>query len=216
MENEAKITRPALLFDFDGTLADTLRMAVEIINRIGPEYNLKMIDDRELQKIRKMDARELIRYSGLPIFSVPLLAQRVKSEMKNNVGQIKPFQNIPEVLQNIREQKLEMGIVTSNLKENVEKFLEANNLNYFSYIHDESNIFGKGRVLKKVIKENNYEENNVIYFGDEIRDIEAAREAGIRIVSVGWGFNDLEGLQKHDPDWLITSPDEILGILKNL
>ena len=215
MENEAKI-KMTLLFDFDGTLADTLSAAIEILNRIGPEYKLKKIDTEELQKIRKMDARELIRYSGLPIYSVPLLAQRVKTEMKNNIEQIKPFQNMPEVLQKIREQKFELGIVTSNLKENVEKFLVANDLDYFSYIHDESNIFGKGRVLKKVIKENNFKENNVLYFGDEIRDIEAAREAGIRIVSVGWGFNDPEGLKKLEPDWLIQSPEEILGILKNL
>lgn len=211
--NRKKLT---LIFDFDGTLADTLGEAVAILNRIGPEYNLKKIDARELQKVRKMEVREVIKYSGLPLLQIPFIISRVKKELRKNMEKIEPAKDIKKVIKELSSDEYEMGIVTSNLKENVEKFLESQDMNLFSYIHSENDIFGKGQVLKKIMKEQGLDPEGVLYLGDEVRDIEAARNAGIRIISVAWGFNSEESLRKHSPDWLIKSPEEILRILKKL
>lgn len=216
MQNKPNRKKLILLFDFDGTLADTLAEAVAIINRIGPEYNLKKINSEELAKLRKMSAREVIKYSGLPLLQIPFIISRVKNELRKNIEKIEPAKDIKKVIEELSNDKYEMGIVTSNLKESVEKFLENHDINFFSYIHSENNIFGKGQVLKKVMDEQGLDPGEVIYFGDEVRDIDAARSAGIRIISVSWGFNAEEKLREHNPDWLIHSPEEILRILKSL
>lgn len=216
MENEPKNEKPTLLFDFDGTLADTLAEAVAILNRIGPEYDIRKINPEELEKVRKMSAREVIAYSGLPLLKIPFIITRVKNELRKNIEKIEPAKDIKEVMKELASEKYEMGIVTSNFKENVEKFLELNDMNFFSYIHSETNIFGKGQTLKKVMTEQGLDPKKVIYFGDEVRDIDAARSAGIRIISVAWGFNVEESLRKHSPDWLVKKPQEILDILENL
>jgi len=51
-----------------------------------------------------------------------------------------------------------------------------------------------------------------VSFGDETRDIEAARKAGIACAAVTWGYGDMETLSDHQPDFLLTSVDQILEI----
>ena len=51
------------------------------------------------------------------------------------------------------------------------------------------------------------------YIGDEVRDIEAAKEAGINSVAVTWGFSDLAQLKKAKPFALITKPEQLLDII---
>lgn len=216
MANKDKGKKLTLLFDFDGTLADTLMAIVDIVNRIGLEYELKKIDDVELQKIRSMEVKELIKYSGISLLEVPFFVSRVRKMLKKDIENIKPISGIPEVLRHIFRESYDMHIVTSNSKENVEKFLKKTDLDFFSSVNSERNIWGKGKALKNFLKKRGINSNEAVYLGDEIRDIEAAREAGLRIISVGWGFNDIERLRKHDPDWLIKAPEEILGIINNL
>ena len=54
--------------------------------------------------------------------------------------------------------------------------------------------------------------SNVLYVGDEVRDIEAAKKAGIRIAAVTWGYNSKKALEAYKPDYLVTKPEELLQI----
>jgi phosphoglycolate phosphatase len=77
-------------------------------------------------------------------------------------------------------------------------------------------LLGKGRVLRRVLKRNSLDPEHTWYVGDEVRDITSAREAGLRIMSVTWGFNNAEILQKHRPTRLIETPDELLDNLEEI
>jgi phosphoglycolate phosphatase len=66
------------------------------------------------------------------------------------------------------------------------------------------------RVLTQVLKKQKIDKTEAIYVGDEIRDIEAAQKVGMKIISVTWGFNAKESLQKFHPDALADTPDEFL------
>jgi len=50
--------------------------------------------------------------------------------------------------------------------------------------------------------------------GDEIRDITAARKAGMDIASVAWGYNTVESLKSHKPDYLIYEPSQLIEIVQ--
>jgi phosphoglycolate phosphatase len=205
--------KTVLLFDFDGTLADILSVIVDIINDIGTQYNLRKIDSEKLKIIRNMNSRELIKYSGLPLRKIPFFIRRVQSEMKHRMKDIEPFPNIPDVLKIINKKGFQLNILTSNLKDNVKEFLEKNDLSYFEDIFVSRNISGKKRVLEKIIKYKKLNRESIIYFGDEIRDIEAAKDAKIKIAAVTWGFNDEESLKINNPDFLINKPEEIVNLL---
>ena len=202
-----------LLFDFDGTLADTLSIVIKIVNDIGPQYKLREINEIELQRIRMMSGRELIKYSGMPLRKIPFFIRRVQTELKHRIKEIKPFQDIPGVLKSLSKSGYNMDILTSNLKNNVEEFLEMNNLTYFEDIYVCGNIFGKKHELEKFIKDKKLNGEDVIYFGDEIRDIEAAKSAGVKVAAVTWGYNDENSLKQNNPDFLINHPRDILRLV---
>jgi phosphoglycolate phosphatase len=101
-----------------------------------------------------------------------------------------------------------LGILTSNSSNNVKSFLRRNNLEYFDFIHSESNLFGKDKVLKRL----KVRLNNLVYVGDETRDVEAGKKCGVKVVAVTWGLSTKEPLFKSRPDWLISDPNELLTI----
>ena len=79
-----------------------------------------------------------------------------------------------------------------------------------------SSLFGKHRTLKRFMKTCNLSTNDVVYIGDEARDIEAAHRVGMRIIAVGWGFNSEQRLRAQNPDVFIAKPEELLGAVNKL
>jgi phosphoglycolate phosphatase-like HAD superfamily hydrolase len=51
--------------------------------------------------------------------------------------------------------------------------------------------------------------SKVFYIGDETRDIEAAKKAGIKSIAVTWGYNTKAILDNSNPDFLCESTDAL-------
>ena len=52
--------------------------------------------------------------------------------------------------------------------------------------------------------------------GDAVSDIRAAKETSIKSIAVGWGHQSPSRLMTADPDYLVSSPQELLELLKNM
>ena len=55
----------------------------------------------------------------------------------------------------------------------------------------------------------------VIYVGDEVRDITGAKNAGVKVIAVAWGYNSRELLEKHKPDFPVDTPQESPSLFLN-
>jgi phosphoglycolate phosphatase-like HAD superfamily hydrolase len=75
---------------------------------------------------------------------------------------------------------------------------------------------GKPREFHRILKKRKVAKDEVIYIGDESRDVEAARESGIKVISVTWGYNSREALSAHRPDFIAETPDELQQIVEKL
>jgi len=82
----------------------------------------------------------------------------------------------------------------------------------FDFISGTSPLWGKAQHLKRLLKEHKLPKQEVIMVGDELRDIEAARQCGIKIAAVSWGYNSHEALEEAKPDWLLEHPKELLKL----
>ena len=126
-----------------------------------------------------------------------------------------PIHGIDEALAGLKDRNYKMGILTSNSHVNVCRFLQKNELEVFEYVFSGVSIFGKTRVIKNLLRKAKVSPDEAVYVGDETRDIEAAKSAGIRVVSVSWGFNSREILLSQKPDYLLDHPTELGNLFVN-
>lgn len=201
-----------VLFDFDGTLADTEEVNFVIYQKLAEKYNLRNITIDELGHIKKMSAKELIAYVELKKRYLPFLLKRGKHLLKQDIKNIKPCKkDMFDTILKLKNMGIQTAIITTNSKANVLMFLEEQNANIFDFVSSAS-MFGKESKMRKIIKKEKIALEDVLYVGDEIRDIHAAKNTGIDIASVAWGYNTVESLKKHKPEYLIYEPSELINI----
>lgn len=204
-----------IIFDFDGTIANTVAHFRVIYTELAREFNLRDISDVEWEEMRGKKARDLLNKAGISFFKLPFILSRAKELLAKRINLLKPYDGMPEVLKSLKDDGYKMGILTSNNEENVRIFLKNNNLDVFDFVYSESNLFGKDKALNKVIKKEKLEPEKAVYVGDEDRDAEAAKKAGIKIVSVTWGVGNEKLLSKEKPDFIARTPEDLFLILKN-
>ncbi len=104
--------------------------------------------------------------------------------------------------------------MSSNSNQNIQTFLDQHELTCFSEIVSDIGLFGKVKAIRKLIKDNHWQNKNVFYIGDEIRDIKAAKKAKISSIAVTWGYNAEQALITHQPDHVISSSNTLIEILQ--
>jgi phosphoglycolate phosphatase len=203
---------PWLLWDFDGTLADTLPCLLRIYNEVGPRYGLCPIDDPEAA--RRLPLRELVRGSGISSLKLPLLLREVFAAQSLQVAGLRLFAGLPGVLEAVHQSGRRMSVLSSNTEANIRTCLGANGVEgLFESVLGYSRLFGKARALRRFVRARGIDRRQVLYVGDEVRDVEAARAAGVAVAAVAWGFNAAELLARHGPDHLVEEPRQLLGLL---
>ncbi len=202
-----------MVFDFDGTIADSLAAVTKIGNRLAPEFGLAPIKDNEVEKLRGKSSREIFKTLNISIYKVPFILKKVRKEFSGEIENLKPIDGISKALFALKKRGIILAILTSNSQENVQKFLKKNKLAIFDFIYSGSSIFGKDKVIKKMILEKQLDLTRTIYIGDETRDIEACKKCHLRVAAVSWGINNYKILESHKPDWLIDHPSQLLDII---
>ena len=206
-----------IIFDFDGTIADTLGMAISIFNRIAPEYDCKPINDEDWELIRTKKPQDLLRIYGVTNFKLVLILLRVRKEMSRQIPEIVPVKNIPDALTRIKNSGLRLGILTSNSRSNVNAFLKTNGMSeVIDFIYSGKSLFGKDRVLMRLFDHEKISAENVIYVGDETRDIEASKKTGIPVIAVTWGLNKKDFLASLHPDQIADKPEDLFGCIQRI
>lgn len=201
--------KSTIIFDFDGTLANTLPVFKTVVNIIAKENGLPEFSESELETLRSKSPNEILKIFKIPFYKIPFLALRAQQLFKSHMKNVESFVGIKEVLIELSKAQKTLGIVTSNSESNVKSFLKKHDLGYFNFIKSEKNIFGKHVSLLNLMKDMNLQSSSVLYVGDEIRDTIASRKAKIEIASVTWGFNTEQALQKFKPDYLLHTPKDL-------
>lgn len=198
-----------VIFDFDGTIADTLQLTVDIFNEIAADYQLPPIQPKDIPDLKNFSAKELVKRYRLSPWQLFRLVRKIQSRQKKKIISAKLIVGMPSLLTTLRQHAFTVGIVTSNSRENVELFLKCHGIEDVAFIYSEKNIFGKGAVLKNLLKKKAIRAQDTYYVGDEVRDIEAGKQANIPVIAVTWGYNSRKRLEEAHPDRIIDTPEQL-------
>jgi phosphoglycolate phosphatase-like HAD superfamily hydrolase len=202
-----------IIFDFDGTIANTMEESRRIFNAIAPDYGIPGIDPVQMMELRHLPINKLIEHLAIPKWRVPMFIARGTVMMRSSITTLPLIDGMREVLVELRPQVARFGILTSNSVANVELFLESHGIRgMFDFISSTSKLTGKSRYLDAVKKQYSLDPKTMLYVGDEVRDLKAARKSGIPCMAVTWGFNSKETLALESPDHLIDTPAEFLRL----
>ncbi|MEO1055180.1 MAG: HAD-IA family hydrolase [Bacteroidota bacterium] len=207
--------RKTILFDFDGTIADTMLIGINILNQLAEKHNFNKIGEDQLSTIRDKKAQEVMKIIDLPRYKLPLVARKLKKRMHQQIVNSEPFNGIKEVINQLHAAGHRLGIVTSNSDKNINLFLGSHSLKgYFEIIHSGISLFGKSKCIEKMIKKHTLIREEMTFIGDETRDIEAAKKCNINIISVSWGYNSKKALSRLNPNHIVETPEELICLLE--
>jgi phosphoglycolate phosphatase len=200
-----------LIFDFDGTIANSFEVAEKIFYELTDHE--PVTDKNLIAHLRRQPLLKAAKEMHISPAQLPRLLMKGRALMQNRMNQVKAFTGIAPVLRELHEEGNKLFIISSNSQPNVEEFLKEHDLlECFTKVYGGVGLFSKARVLKKVMRRNRIRVEDTFYIGDEVRDINAAKHAGVRIVSVAWGYNDIEALKDESPYATAMKPEDLLQI----
>lgn len=203
-----------IIFDFDGTLVDSMDTSISVINQLAAKYKVKPLTHEDITELRKLPIIDRCKKLNFPLYRIPFAIIEFYKYYRGAVSKLQLFDGIKELLGKLIDNGFELAIISSNSQENIMNFLRENNINSIHKVITSNNIFGKDKELQKYLDTYKLHQSDVIYVGDELRDIIACKQVGIKIIWVPWGFDAIEVTKKERPDYFAKIPNDILTIAK--
>jgi phosphoglycolate phosphatase len=204
----------SIVFDFDGTIADTRDYFINFLAREAKQLPLS----QELtQELHGLSLVQLASTLGFHWWNLPGLYFKGRRHMERAIKDLQPFTGMPMVIKKLHAEGHELFIVSSNSVRNIRVFLKHQNMReYFMEIYGGVEVFGKGSTLRRLIKDNNLVKEQMLCIGDEQRDIQAAKSLGLRTVAVTWGLAREADLSALQPSAIAHEPAELLRVLEDI
>ena len=189
----------ALLFDFDGTLADTYSLFVEAINSAAKKHGFEHITEANYTALKAMDQRYVLRALGAPFWLWRWVAATIKQYFYDHRDRIRLFPGVESMIKHLAKHN-ELFIISANKHIIVHTVLEAYGLDsYFKEYVGTNSFFSKWRRIKSMMSAHSLAPSKTRYVWDEVRDIVASEAAGIRCIAVSRWYNTKEYLVNHSP-----------------
>jgi phosphoglycolate phosphatase len=204
----------AIIFDFDGTIADSFDY---VSNFLAEQAGVAPLSREQKQQLRGLSVAGMVRRLGYHWWHAPNLFFKGRWQMTHAIKHLQAFEGMPEVIRKLHAEGHELFILSTNSVRNVHRFLHGQKLHtYFLEIYGGVGMFGKAPALRRLLREQNINLKDAIYIGDELRDIQSAQSINLRVIAVNWGFARMSSLKAAGATALADSPEKIISILEEL
>ncbi len=205
-----------IIFDLDGTLVDSLDTFIKIGNEMAEKYGYKPVSQDKIKELLQLPMKKRLAALKIPVYKLPKIGVELLGSYKTYAEEVKPINGVKEMLEKLHSDGYGLSIVSSNTVHNIKAFLEINQMNMFCNMQSSKGLFAKHVTIGRLINKLGVEKDEVIYIGDEQRDVEACKKIGIKVISVLWGFDSLELITNAKPDFIAFKPEEIVEIVTTL
>jgi phosphoglycolate phosphatase len=202
------------LFDFDATLADSLPWFHQATHRLAGPFGFTPVPLEKIDSFRQREATHILAEVNLPLWKVPKVVAAMRQLMADEIESIHLFPGIAECCQSAVRHGWKLGVVSSNAEDNVRRVLGTDLASHFVVFECGASLLGKARKLRRAVRRAGVPAAQTIYIGDEVRDHQAATEAGLAFGAVTWGWNDRATFAARHPSMMFESVTELTQFLR--
>jgi phosphoglycolate phosphatase len=201
-----------VIFDFDGTMVDSLEIVAQIIYTMSKQKYKFTRED--ILALHSRSLKAVAKEFKIPRWKIVLLIIKGRKMMTEYMIELEPYPGLADVIKNLSRTGNDLYIVSTNSTSNIDIFLKNYEMKrLFKKVVGGSGLFDKSKTLRSIIKKQKIPEKPYFYIGDETRDMEAAKQAGINGIAVTWGFTGVASLAKTQPFAIAKTPAQLLEII---
>ncbi|ALM49638.1 hypothetical protein AMR72_12420 [Flavobacterium psychrophilum] len=201
-----------IVFDFDGTIADSRSVFISLYNELAHKHGYGILTDENLDELRSLSIPQRCKVLGVPLYKIPFIASAIISKYKTSVAGLQFNEGMKQLLQSLERNNIKFAVLSSNAKENIEQFFDLNRL-VVADIFSSRSVFGKHILINKFLKKKGLHPSEILYVGDELRDVVACHKSNVKVAWVSWGYDSLQSFKDNKPDYYIDSPAQILSLV---
>jgi len=200
------------IIDFDGVIADSLDMQITVVNKFSEEFGYLKIKSKK--EYRQYSMQEVIEHIRIPKERLDEAVKKIKKEASKKYNTVPLFKGVQEVLSRMGEE-YKLIIVSSNEEKTIKDYLTKNKIRklFHDKIYTSSGLFNKYQIIDRIIKKFKVSPEDVLFIGDEQRDIETGKRLKIKTVAITWGYDSRNRLLKEKPDLIVNKPEELLALV---
>ncbi|HRK84879.1 MAG TPA: HAD hydrolase-like protein [Alcaligenes faecalis] len=198
-----------VMFDLDGTLADSLGFFIRTHNLLAAKYHFQPIQPHEVELLRQRSPCEIMDHLGLPRWKLPFVSRDFVRLMRLHGQEVCMFAGVERVLRDLHAHGLQLAVVSSNSVENSRRILGEDLCRLMSCIDGGASLFGKRTRILRVMKKLSIQPGQAIYVGDQLTDADAARAASVAFGAVCWGYGAPQALAQTSPEVTFETVDTL-------
>jgi phosphoglycolate phosphatase len=202
-----------IIFDFDGTIADSAEIFIESLAEV---LHRPALTEAEAIELSNLSFFQVVQRLGVKKWQLPWVSYKGRKKILAKMDRVKIFDGIPEALKELSA-KYDLYILTSNSDTAVRDFLDKYKVKiYFKNVYTGSSLAGKAKKLQKLLTKEKLDVKDCVYIGDETRDIEASKQIGMKCIAVGWGYSSRKALLSLKPDKFANTPTQLIKAINDI
>lgn len=184
-----------VIFDFDGTIANSFPWFLSRINHVARIFNFNEVTPEDIPLLRGMGVNEILNHLGISSLKLPFIIFYLKWLMKKESNKIDIFPEVAALFSSLHSKGIKIFILSSNSQKNVKLILEEK-VYYISGYFCGAGLKNKENHFLKIKKY--FPHAELISVGDEPRDLIAANKTGIFHLNVCWGYANKKAFGENE------------------
>ena len=194
----------AIIFDFDGVLADTYNFNMGLTKEVGHDVNHEVFKAHHDGNVFEQPKIPFTKKSADNFFSKYL----------ERITVVQPFFSL-ENIKTIKE-ICPLYIISSNHKKSIQKFLKHHQLDFFDEILGVEFHKSKVEKFKYLFEKYNFKPEEIVFVSDTLGDVLEAKKVDVKTIAVDFGFHDRERLEKGNPFKIVSNFVELFEIIEKM
>ena len=206
-----------IIFDWDGTLMDSIGLIVESMHVAGEAHGFTTTDQavKDIIGLSLMHGIEIL-YPQASDTQKLAIQQSYADYYIPNSHRTPFFMPIDEMLLTLKQQDKQLAVATGKKRKGLDRVLEASaSRHYFTITRcaDESGSKPDPQMLRDILDYTKQPSSQAVFIGDSIYDIQMANRLGMTSIAVNYGTASSSELAAEQPTYQVDTPQELVALL---